>query len=352
MSDPNDDPLTFLCAYPLSGQYGQTRRILFYTLTTLYLLTPPSHSPYTSAGALSAILTYAAISSVHLSALSTFHSNSAIDFDAPIAFSIVLTAALLCPLAAKQAAVLGNRAKRVVLTLVALLLWSGIVSWGVMVGSLPKGDVCRLTSGEVLLAADQTGRARVAECEGSCGQVKMRMRSHSTAINAVPRGFLEEGRVTYGIVCGISVFLVIGFLVAAMTPARGKVEAQVYMDSTSPVQRPQAQGRARWRWLGSRSLIMAVTAILLLVWVPIAEWNLWGLPTEEGPDAVGQWGPIVAVGLVAGAAWVKGVVDKRVQRGKVYGVEENWLGPQVQSGIFAMPARIQPARMEVAKPFP
>lgn len=363
MSSPNnlDNPLAYICAYPLSGQYGPSRRILFYTLTTLYLLTPVSHSPYTSAGSLSAVLTYAAISSIHLSALSTFRPRpatlasappQAIDFDAPIAFSIVLTAALLYPLAAKQASRLGNRAKGVVLALVALMLWSGVVSWSVMVRDLPKGDVCRTSNGEGLLA-NREGRRRVGECESSCSDVKMRMRSHSTAINAVPIGFLEERRVSYGLVVGVTGYLVIGFVVAMMTPARGQVEAQVLISSTSPVQRPQARNRGRWRWLGSRSFIMAATVILLLVWVPIAEWNLWGLPTEEGPDAVGQWGPIVAVGLVAGAAWVKGFVDKRVQRGKVNnGVEEGgWLGPQVHSDFVAMPAKMEPARMEVARPF-
>ena len=38
------------------------------------------------------------------------------------------------------------------------------------------------------------------------------------------------------------------------------------------------------------------------------------LPQGEGPDAIGQWGPLVAILLVLVGAWIKGMLDERVEK--------------------------------------
>ena len=158
-----------------------------------------------------------------------------------------------------------------------------------------------------------------------------------------------------GIVCAVTIWLLFGFFMGMTGRSRdgGQWTAQDYITAPSPVHRT-SRDRSRWRWMVNRRFIMTLTVVLLFIWVPIAERNLWTLPTEVGPDAVGQWGPVVAVVLVTGAAWVKGQVDKRNVEGEervdARGVEEGRVAGWGQVNGM-VPAKVQMARVEVGKPF-
>lgn len=66
----------------------------------------------------------------------------------------------------------------------------------------------------------------------------------------------------------------------------------------------------------SQAGLQGLTGVVLIAWVIFAESGLIKIPQSEKPDAVGQWGPLVALVLVVAGAGMENYLDLRWGRRK------------------------------------
>ncbi|MCJ1355241.1 MAG: hypothetical protein MMC33_005232 [Icmadophila ericetorum] len=316
-------PAYEICAYPLSPQYGPIIRYLIYPLLLCQFLSPIV--PWLRTGPLKTIFTYCAIAAVHQTAMAYNHSTKVLDLDVFPALHVCVIAMLLGPWAVWMLLVFGNsdaakrrtkirvasgnRGKVVVFGLFLVLIWSGIVSFAAAAKFHPM-------SLPATTDFNKNNTASTSRCQG----LSLPMRStQEPSEDLLPYAGLIHSRHNTGIIVTtvlVTIYAIIGFSTAASArrtyiAPRGNVSNIIIINNNKDL--PDSNNEimdssAKILPSSLSSKVFLITPpFLILTWSIFAELCvLRGLPYSEGKDAVGQWGPLVAVGLVLGAEWVAG----------------------------------------------
>lgn len=193
----SDQTLQFICAFPVSGQYGKTVRFLIYPLIVLSTLYRTS--PWLAGGCLTTIFTYCVVASIHSSAMATFHSSSVLDLDCFVAFHLCVIGLIVSPGVIQQATSLRVRSRKFVFSMFIILLWTGLVSFAATARYHPLPQACQNTTGPV----NVNDTWAIGSCTGRCSQYTLPMRSGQSAQNVVYEGFFyaHKDRVAIIMAC-------------------------------------------------------------------------------------------------------------------------------------------------------
>lgn len=297
-----------ICAYPLSPQYGPIIRYLIYPLLFCTFISPLVS--FLRTGPLKTIFTYCAIAAVHQTAMAYNHSSQVLDLDVFPAFHVGVIAMLLGPWEVWKLLIIGdkntksrnrsregsNGGKVVVFGLFLLLVWIGLVSFTAAAkfhpDSLPANVNCQSFS----LPMRSTQQASETSIPGTVYS------RHNTGIIIIT--------------VLVTVYAIVGFSTATSarkTFAAAKIAASKATVTDSESLRTTNQevmdSSTKSQTLSSK-IFLVTPPFLILAWSIFAELRiLKSLPYSEGKDAIGQWGPLVAFGLVLGAEWIIGRAD-------------------------------------------
>ena len=301
----SNDTLQFICAFPVSGQYGPTVRFVIYPLLLLAIL-GARETPWLRTGTLSTIFTYCAIASIHQSAMATHSSDQVIDLDMFPAYHMTILALILGPSAMLQAKSLLDRPRLSIFGMVLLLIWTGVISFTVRVRSFPAPVDCVNDNGPV----SSSNTSALLTCKSICPTLSLPMRTGQAAQNVAYSQFTayDKRAMAIALTCLLTFYELITYVRAREGSAKLPVDSiPSYQPISNPDSEKEKTGSGRW-------LVKYLTPFFLLGWCVFAELRiLRPLPQSEGHDAIGQWAPLVAILLVLTGAWFKGMLDKKVK---------------------------------------
>ena len=295
-----------ICAYPLSPQYGPIIRYLIYPLLFCTFISPLVS--FLRTGPLKTIFTYCAIAAVHQTAMAYNHSSQVLDLDIFPAFHVGVIAMLLGPWEVWKLLIIGDKnstgrnrsregshgGKVVVFGLFLLLVWIGLVSFTAAAKFHPDS-----------LPAN-------ANCQSLSLPMRSTQQAAETSISSTIYSRHNAGIIVITVL--VTVYAIVGFskvssarktFAAAKMATSNKVTV-TDSESLRTTNQEVMDSSAKSHTLSSR-IFLITPPFLILGWSVFAELRiLKGLPYSEGKDAIGQWGPLVAVGLVLGAEWIIG----------------------------------------------
>lgn len=339
-----------VCVYPISGAYGALPRFLYYL--TLVLAIFGRRQEWIVIGALASALTYAGTTAIHIMTLCTSR-KTIFDLDIQGAWAILSTAALAYITLINWSTTLRNSRARIV-----MVCWGCLVGVGLIFGRAalydtglsPGESACHSSEGVLLLSPSQLLDPSF-NCTYECFSARKPLREQSETV-AIKRAALT-GKYFHLSLALIGPVVFAAY--AAVTwDAREHSPSQLYTRMVISYLNPKHHAEitksiykaASETWYGGyfallsyvlrerwcvRKLILSYLAIpffalglavdllcipLLIANVTLNEINLLaaGLPTNEPPFAIGQWGPIVASLLVVIAAVINRGLEIRESR--------------------------------------
>ncbi|KAH1594629.1 hypothetical protein KXX34_001982 [Aspergillus fumigatus] len=249
------------CVYPISGQYALLQRVLYYSLLLFSIVS--RKAPWLVAGALGAAMTYAGSAAVHATILAGISRDSLLDLDCLGIFAIVSVGSLV---------------------VTVFFPWVGTAA----------------TEPILLTSAAQSGLVPF-NCTYACFSTRQAFRDPGD-IRVVPAGTVSTQRFR---LLEVSIWLS-RFLGAVVSLYRLLVTPRYYTKAElEGILRAADKTLSRGDVLPKKAPPRKADAIHGPEEVG-SRAEADGIPTSEPPNAVGQWGPWVAVIMaLAGSALVE-----------------------------------------------
>ncbi|KAL7923709.1 hypothetical protein ACQKWADRAFT_289103 [Trichoderma austrokoningii] len=124
-TNPADDGLRVICAWPVSGQYGPGSRILYYVLIAACVFA--RRAEWIKNACLAAALLFPAVAAVHGIVLAALHRDEAVDMDVYGAFQLCSIAILVAPMTVRLSKTYFNTRGRN-----TIFLWAGLILAGLL----------------------------------------------------------------------------------------------------------------------------------------------------------------------------------------------------------------------------
>ena len=301
------------CVYPLSGQYGAIGRWVYYALLLFGIVA--QREVWLIAGALATALSYSATAAIHaiLLAASTPH-QPVLDLDLAGVWAVLSAGVFaLWPVLSTSKRLYYSHFRPI------FALWALLIAVGALAAvapvylNYPREPLCNATdTGEMLRYPYQVGLPRF-NCSYTCFDSRRILRAPSE-IQAIPAArawgdnwgkFKALAAYTVNAGC-IIVIMATGLGMRCYTwRLRRKARKDPSFDVEGRLQRAFGLRPKGWaERLGVAAFFlnqaMSVVAVMFNEWYLLGS----GLPTEEQPYNVSQWGAAVAVALVVIAACV------------------------------------------------
>ena len=345
-----DDGDVMQCVYPISGAYGILPRFLYYA--TLVLAIFGRNQEWLVIGALASALTYAGTAAIHATTLCTSR-RKVFDLDILGVWAILSTGALAYITLINWSKTMRNSRARFV-----MICWGVLVGMGLIFGRVEQYDT-QLTPGEkpchssngVLLSQPFQLADPSFNCTYECFSVRKPMRDLLESV-AIARSDLTGKFSNYQLILlGPVMFaayaatsfdsrehspsqLLTRLVVSYLSPNhREEILKSIYKASNDSwyggyFAMYHYVRRAPWSlrkilliylvcpWYALGLLLDILCIPLLIANVVLNELNLIGagLPTNESPYSVGQWGPVVSSLLVVVAAVMNKGLEVRERR--------------------------------------
>lgn len=344
-----DDAL-MQCIYPISGAYGLLPRVLYYC--TLILAIFGRNQEWLVIGALASGLAYAGTAAIHAMALATSRKY-VFDLDIIGAWAVLSTGALAyITLINWSTTIRHSRAK------VVMICWGCLVGIGLIFGRVEQYDThltpgetpCYSSEGNLLVSPVQLVDARF-NCTYECFKVRKPMRDVYESV-AIHRSMLTSPYSKYqSYLIGPVMFAAYAAISwDAREHSPSQMCTRLVMKFLSPKHHVEIlksiYNASSHRWYGGYFTLFNFVhrapwsarkislAVFLLPWVllgllvdflciPLMITNVvlnelliarTGLPTNESPYSVGQWGPVVSSALVVVAAIINKILEVKERR--------------------------------------